>query len=122
MNSAETIKYFEKLQCPLATTSPCAPQILLKNKAHRTQDALTLALIYPGTFSLEFLLWWIPMSAMAEEEDFEEIPDSEKTPVTIVTGFLGSGKTTLGRWIEKVDNGGGGMAHPISMQYSLKNI
>jgi hypothetical protein len=26
-----------------------------------------------------------------ETEDFTEIPDSEKTPVTIVTGFLGAG-------------------------------
>lgn len=39
----------------------------------------------------------IPMSEMADQDDFEEIPDSEKTPVTIVTGFLGSGKTTLGK-------------------------
>ena len=31
-----------------------------------------------------------------EEEDVPVIPDSEKTPVTIVTGFLGAGKTTLG--------------------------
>ena len=31
------------------------------------------------------------------EDDFydEEIPDAEKLPVTVITGFLGSGKTTL---------------------------
>jgi len=33
--------------------------------------------------------------------DFAEIPDSDKTPVTIVTGFLGSGKTTLVNYILK---------------------
>ena len=34
--------------------------------------------------------------------DFDgEIPDSEKTPVTIITGFLGSGKTTLVNYILK---------------------
>lgn len=33
--------------------------------------------------------------------DFAEIPDSEKTPVTLVTGFLGSGKTTLVNYILK---------------------
>ena len=34
------------------------------------------------------------MSAMQEDADDEivEVPDSEKTPVTIITGFLGSGK------------------------------
>jgi len=31
----------------------------------------------------------------------DEIPDSEKTPVSIVTGFLGSGKTTLVNYILK---------------------
>ena len=36
-----------------------------------------------------------------EEEEFVEIPESEKTPVTIVTGFLGSGKTTLVNYILK---------------------
>lgn len=30
-----------------------------------------------------------------------EVPDSEKTPVTIITGFLGSGKTTLVNYILK---------------------
>ena len=35
------------------------------------------------------------------EEELEEVPDSEKTPVTIVTGFLGSGKTTLVNYILK---------------------
>lgn len=36
-----------------------------------------------------------------EFEDYEEVPDSEKTPVTVVTGFLGSGKTTLVNYILK---------------------
>ena len=40
------------------------------------------------------------MSAMADD-DMEPVPDSEKTPVTIVTGFLGSGKTTLVNYILK---------------------
>lgn len=39
-----------------------------------------------------------------EEEEFNEVPDSEKTPVTIVTGFLGSGKTTLVNYILKEQN------------------
>ena len=30
-----------------------------------------------------------------------EVPDEEKTPVTIITGFLGSGKTTLVNYILK---------------------
>ena len=34
-------------------------------------------------------------------EDETVIPDSEKTPVTLVTGFLGSGKTTLVNYILK---------------------
>ena len=34
-----------------------------------------------------------------EEEDDDWLPDSEKTPVSIVTGFLGSGKTTLINYI-----------------------
>lgn len=33
--------------------------------------------------------------------DFEEVPESHKTPVTIVTGFLGAGKTTLVNYILK---------------------
>lgn len=33
-----------------------------------------------------------------ENEDLDEVPESEKTPVTIVTGFLGAGKTTLGKF------------------------
>lgn len=37
----------------------------------------------------------------ADEEEFEEVPDSAKTPVTIVTGFLGAGKTTLVNYILK---------------------
>ena len=36
--------------------------------------------------------------------DFAETPDSEKTPVTLVTGFLGSGKTTLVNYILKEQN------------------
>ena len=46
------------------------------------------------------------MSAMAgdDDDDLVEIPDSEKTPVTIVTGFLGSGKTTLVNYILKEQN------------------
>jgi G3E family GTPase len=36
--------------------------------------------------------------------DFSEVPESEKTPVTIVTGFLGSGKTTLVNYILKEQN------------------
>ena len=38
---------------------------------------------------------------MAMMIDDDEIPDSAKTPVTIVTGFLGSGKTTLVNYILK---------------------
>jgi len=46
------------------------------------------------------------MSGLVEENDdeFAEIPDSEKTPVTIVTGFLGAGKTTLVNYILKEQN------------------
>lgn len=33
--------------------------------------------------------------------DFAEVPEADKTPVTIVTGFLGSGKTTLVNYILK---------------------
>lgn len=36
--------------------------------------------------------------------DFSEVPESEKTPVTIVTGFLGAGKTTLVNYILKEQN------------------
>ena len=32
---------------------------------------------------------------MSAEDDFEEIKDSDKTPVTIITGFLGSGKVRM---------------------------
>ena len=39
-----------------------------------------------------------------EEEEFHEVADSDKTPVTIVTGFLGSGKTTLVNYILKEQN------------------
>jgi G3E family GTPase len=54
------------------------------------------------------------MSALAEattaqleesDDEYEEVPDSEKTPVTIVTGFLGSGKTTLVNYILKEQHG-----------------
>jgi G3E family GTPase len=47
----------------------------------------------------------------ADETDEEEylsdgvLPDSQKTPVTIVTGFLGSGKTTLINHILKEKHG-----------------
>ena len=34
-----------------------------------------------------------------------DIPDAEKLPVTIVTGFLGAGKTTLVNHILKGDHG-----------------
>ena len=43
-----------------------------------------------------------------DEEDDEEdewLEDSEKTPVTIVTGFLGSGKTTLVNYILTENHG-----------------
>ena len=33
--------------------------------------------------------------------DFSEVADIDKTPVTLVTGFLGSGKTTLVNYILK---------------------
>lgn len=39
--------------------------------------------------------------ASDSDSDEEEISESEKTPVTIVTGFLGSGKTTLVNYILK---------------------
>jgi G3E family GTPase len=42
--------------------------------------------------------------ADGDDEEFHEIPDSEKTPVTIITGFLGSGKTTLVNYILKEQN------------------
>jgi G3E family GTPase len=41
---------------------------------------------------------------VVEEEEFEEVSDADKTPVTIVTGFLGSGKTTLVNYILKEQN------------------
>ena len=43
--------------------------------------------------------------AADSDEDFQEVPDSDKTPVTIVTGFLGSGKTTLVNYILKEQHG-----------------
>lgn len=42
------------------------------------------------------------MSEMAAGDG--EIPESDKTPVTIITGFLGSGKTTLVNYILKEQN------------------
>lgn len=47
-----------------------------------------------------------------EQEDYDssdseanvpppKVPDEEKTPVTVVTGFLGAGKTTLVNYILK---------------------
>ena len=32
---------------------------------------------------------------LQNDDDFDEIPDSDKTPVTIVTGFLGSGNINI---------------------------
>ena len=46
-----------------------------------------------------------PIDPMASEEQEEERSDAEKTPVTIVTGFLGAGKTTLVNYILKEDHG-----------------
>jgi molybdopterin-guanine dinucleotide biosynthesis protein len=43
--------------------------------------------------------------AEEEEEEDDWLPDSEKTPVTIVTGFLGSGKTTLINYILTENHG-----------------
>jgi len=37
----------------------------------------------------------------ADQEEYVEISENEKTPVTLVTGFLGSGKTTLVNYILK---------------------
>jgi len=37
--------------------------------------------------------------ADAEADEFAEVPESEKTPVTVITGFLGAGKTTLVNYI-----------------------
>jgi len=39
------------------------------------------------------------------EEDFEEVGDDEKLPVTVVTGFLGAGKTTLVNYILNENHG-----------------
>jgi len=41
----------------------------------------------------------------ADDEDDDWLPDSEKIPVTIVTGFLGSGKTTLINYILTENHG-----------------
>lgn len=49
-----------------------------------------------------------PADETDEEEEYLSdgvLPDSEKTPVTIVTGFLGSGKTTLINHILKAKHG-----------------
>jgi len=40
----------------------------------------------------------------SDDEEYGEIPESEKTPVTIITGFLGAGKTTLVNYILKEQN------------------
>jgi len=39
------------------------------------------------------------------DEDFDEIPEDEKLPVTVVTGFLGAGKTTLVNYILNENHG-----------------
>eukprot|EP01038_Epipyxis_sp_PR26KG_P007850 gene7850-10658_t len=39
-----------------------------------------------------------------QEQDVDEISEDSKTPVTIITGFLGSGKTTLVNYILKEQN------------------
>ena len=44
------------------------------------------------------------VNASDSESDEDEISDSEKTPVTIITGFLGAGKTTLVNYILKEQN------------------
>lgn len=41
------------------------------------------------------------MSSIEDEDLGDEVLESEKTPVTIITGFLGSGKTTLVNYILK---------------------
>lgn len=42
----------------------------------------------------------------SDAEPPSDVPDEEKTPVTVVTGFLGAGKTTLVNYIlkEQVNN------------------
>jgi G3E family GTPase len=44
------------------------------------------------------------MEKQEEEQEIIDIPESDKTPVTIITGFLGSGKTTLVNYILKEQN------------------
>ena len=39
------------------------------------------------------------MAAADASDDFAEVPESEKTPVTVITGFLGAGKSTLVNYI-----------------------
>lgn len=40
------------------------------------------------------------------DDEIDDIPEEEKTPVTVVTGFLGAGKTTLVNYILKEQVGG----------------
>jgi len=47
----------------------------------------------------------LPVVEADFEEDFEEVGDDEKLPVTIITGFLGAGKTTLVNYILNADHG-----------------
>ena len=52
-----------------------------------------------------------------EEEDEDDfLPDSEKTPVTIVTGFLGAGKTTLVNYILHERWGHGREPHATNLE------
>eukprot|EP00292_Cryptomonas_paramecium_P004838 CAMPEP_0113679436 /NCGR_PEP_ID=MMETSP0038_2-20120614/10634_1 /TAXON_ID=2898 /ORGANISM="Cryptomonas paramecium" /LENGTH=513 /DNA_ID=CAMNT_0000597449 /DNA_START=20 /DNA_END=1561 /DNA_ORIENTATION=- /assembly_acc=CAM_ASM_000170 len=55
---------------------------------------------YSRDDSVRAVLGGTPFTEEEEEEDDDGyIPDSQKTPVTIVTGFLGAGKTTLVNYI-----------------------
>ena len=46
-------------------------------------------------------MYYFHFSRFIMSEIIQDIPESEKTPVTLVTGFLGSGKTTLINYILK---------------------